>query len=149
MSMDILMWKGKNSMWFHSQIKYLQATNDFWKKDNQPFPGSSPLLVVQCREVILEAIYTQKTKTVSQIYVYTYLCTYIHTYAHTYIWMFIIMIINEDKVIDLRVGENGKGWRKKRGGASDVTVLELKYYRYMLIYVQCCCIHKSQKLKIV
>ena len=46
------------------------------------FPGMSPLLIVQCKEIILETTYKQQNG-LSQLYLYV--CAYTHIQTHTHI----------------------------------------------------------------
>lgn len=60
------------------------ATNNSQERKSQPYPGMSPVLVVRCRVVIPETIYTQTTKTDSADSIYIFAHTHIYVYIYAY-----------------------------------------------------------------
>lgn len=100
------------------------ATNNSQERKSQPYPGISPVLVVRCREVIPETIYTQTTKTDSADPIYIFAHTHIYVYMH-------MTIILKDAINlkgawrDWREEPEGSG-RKEGRGESDIFLFQLK-----------------------
>lgn len=102
--------------WFTQALtlkKNLQATNDPWEMDNQPFSEKIPLFDIPYKVVSHEIIYTNSH------------CVYLYTYEY----ICIIVIITEKEAIGFRgiMVKCVKGWREGSKGGDDTITFQLKF----------------------